>query len=431
MGCEEIILKYLSPNQDNEKNQIYFGPNLTLVQYFPGVIQLRKGSTSTTKNRSKAGSPIVASKLDFSWLWPDQEISAAPQAKIIEYSQYPEVRFSGFHQGSIHSPRALLKAEQHNYGQRVLALGISGEKTFGAVLTDVSSAALISELKECSPWEFNTLFQILPTGKPEASISSGSLIKELRELAGIQHSPVRLKRIDEPLEPINQGGQAGGWTLEALLGIAVNSKREPDKYGFEIKAVGSSRISLITTEPDLGFKAKHGLVEYLNTFGRPAQSGINKRVFSGVHKCGVVNSQTGALLSICHWDHERNQPNGEGQPDIHLTHVATGKLISGWTFKKVGDSWTKKHAGAVYVETKKIAGGYIYGPRTVVGKGTSALRFLQQVSTGAIFLDPGDSNSPSGGQHARTQWRINGNIQTTLLKRLTPLYENISEETLF
>lgn len=435
VGCEELIIKFLSENQDNEKNQVYLGPALSLAQYFPGALELRSASTSTTKVNSNNGSPIVALNLDFAWLWPNEGPSPAPHAKMIEYSQYPEVRFSGFLKESPHSPQALRRDEQDAYGQRALILGYSGEKSFGAVVTHASSPQAIAELQALPNWEVQSLFHYLNLSATTNTLDSSTLLAELRTIAGQVHQPRKLKRFGEPFELITVGGQAGGWTLEALLGIPMNAKSEPDKYGFEIKAVGGDRTSLITTEPDFGYRYDCGVEAYIARFGRDAQAGDGSRVFSGVHRCNQANSATGAMLTIENWDFKTNAPIGSGQPNIALVEVATGEVISGWSFAKIGASWMKKHAGAVFVQSTSVEGppsdGYSYGPLAYMGLGTSALRFLEQVANGIIFLDPGDSQKLGQSPHARTQWRIAGNIKTQLPKRLEPLYDSLQKENLF
>jgi MvaI/BcnI restriction endonuclease family len=435
LGCDELIIKFLSPNQDNEKNQIYLGPRLAIAQYFPGTLELRSASESQKKPHSNSGSAIVSLSLDFYWVWPNQNPNPAPAAKMIEYSQYPEVRFSGFLQNSPNSPRALRRAEQDFFGQRVLVLGIAGDKTYGTVVTQRNASGLLDKLDVQPAWPLQGLLRRLKLSNAQTVLDSDALISELKGITKTIHEPRKLKRLGQPVEYIPVGGQAGGWTLEALLGIPMNAKSAPDKYGFEIKAVGGDRTSLITTEPDFGYRSEEGIEAYLAKFGRQARASATSRVFSGVHRCNVLNKATGAMLTIENWDFTTNSPTGEGQPNIALVHQDTGKIISGWTFAKIGASWSKKHAGAIFVQSTAVRGesssGYAYGPLAYLGIGTSALRFVAQVANGTIFLDPGDSQKIGSSPHARTQWRISGNIKSQLPKRLEPLYDTLTAEELF
>jgi len=437
-GCTELLVKILATNQDNEKNQIYLGKSLSLSSYLPGKVRLRMASTSTTKPRSNPGSPIVALELNFAWLWPNENPSPAPRASIIEYSQYPEVRFSGFLGGTNHGPDALRRERQDGYGGRVLILGVANEQIFGAVVTEAAEPTAFREVSALPSWGIDPLLKNLnlELANPRAIIDKDSLLEELRALSGRTHRPQMLRKSGEPVELVKGGGQAGGWTLEALMGIPMNSKSEPDKFGFEIKAVGGSRVSLITTEPDFGFRAEQGVSEYLLKFGRPARIGKGKLVFSGIHRCGDKNLRSGAHLTIENWDFAEGRPNGQGQPNVVLVATDTDEVISGWSFEKLGASWSKKHAGAMFVQTSPVRAvsgeveGYRFGPAGILGLGTSALRLVSAIGRGEVFLDPGDTMELGAKPHARTQWRIAGNITTNLPERLDPLYNQLTQESL-
>ena len=60
-GCEEILIKPLAQNQDNEKNQIYLGYSNQLFSIFPGKVSFRAPSSSTDKRGSKLGKSIIES----------------------------------------------------------------------------------------------------------------------------------------------------------------------------------------------------------------------------------------------------------------------------------------------------------------------------------------------------------------------------------
>ena len=84
-GCTSAFLKPLALNQDNDKNQIYFGGASILTQLLPGAIHFRGSSSSTEKRASRAGSPIVEVQLRFSWLWPNGGVEPVPGARLINY----------------------------------------------------------------------------------------------------------------------------------------------------------------------------------------------------------------------------------------------------------------------------------------------------------------------------------------------------------
>lgn len=433
-GCSELLIKLLSPNQDNSKNQIYLGKGLSLAQYFPGELTFRVPSSSEAKPHSVPGEAITAVELDFYWLWPETAPSRARSTKLIEYSQYPESRLSGFLSGSPNAPDALRRDRQHLYGQRVLVLGKTSDSVFGAVITEEFSSNLVHQLMKVPNWDFQPILKFLPISKESTRLDLAQLLFELKAISGRPQTPQILRREGLETEQIPGGGQAGGWTLEALLGVPRNSASAPDKYGFEIKAVGGTTTSLITTEPDSGFRATNGVEAYLKKFGRAGQAGGGKIVFSGRHKCNVPNEASGAMLTINHWDFSSNTPSNTGTPELVLIHQESDEVISGWSFAKLGQSWSKKHAGAVYVETKANRGtgtsveSYTFGGLSYAGVGTSVLRFYEQVAQGVIFLDPGDTQYPGKPPHARTQWRVDGSIQTLLPTRLAPLYDKFELE---
>jgi len=435
VGCSELLIKALSPNQDNSKNQIYLGKGLSLAQYFPGELTFRAPSSSAAKAHSVPGVAITAVEMKFYWLSPESAPSPAMDTKLIEYSQYPESRLSGFLNRSPNAPDALRRERQHLYGQRVLIVGKSSESVYGAVVTQAHSPGLVHELMKVPAWDFQPILRFLAITKDSSRLDLPQLLAELRSISGKPQTPQILRTAGSPTEQVPGGRQVGGWTLEALLGVPRNSASAPDKYGFEIKAVGGSTTSLITTEPDLGYRAMNGVEAYLKKFGRAGQAGGGKVVFSGRHKCNRPNSASGAMLTIDHWDFANNAPDNTGTPELILVHQKSGEVISGWSFAKLGQSWSKKHAGAVYVETTANRSGstvetYTFGEKTYVGVGTSVLKLYQQIAKGIIFLDPGDTQYPGKSPHARTQWRIDGKIQTLLPNRLSPLYDRFGLETI-
>lgn len=430
VGCTQAFLKPLALNQDNEKNQIYFGGASLLTQLMPGDLRLRGVSTSTSKRLSAAGSPIIEVALRFSWLWPGGPRSSAPYAKLIEYSQYPEVRFSGFLKGCARAPRALRRTEQDVFGQRVLVIGISGEECFGTVVTQKHNPALVAELLSQPVSPIHSLLRSLDLGGVAGGLDEAQLLNELRSLVSKEYTPRVLDSIGAEPRASQGGGQFGGWTLEALLGIPRNGDAAPDKYGFEVKSVSGSKVSVITSEADCGFRAEHGVRAFVDRYGHESAKTSGKRVFNGIHRCWAPNGQTGARLEIDHWNRETHLPTGTGDPEVLLLD-SDDAVMAGWSFDHLGQHWAKKHAGAVYVQTQSIhtdddgkADAYVFGPRVCLGLGTNVVRLLEAISRGIVHLDPGDRIGNDGRVKARTQWRVNGNVSSNLPARLQPLYDN-------
>lgn len=432
-GASDVIVKLLAPNQDNDKNQIYLGRGIPTSQLFPGKLSFRGLSGSAKSREDGPRSPIVSLALDFTWVWPDGNDAKAPAAKIIEYSQYPESRLSGFLAGCARAPRALRRTEQDLFGVRLLVLGIAETAIYGAVITEVESPAVATDYSHLNPWQHLPIFRVL-VAEEHDDRNIVDLIAEIDRISGPLFRPIVLRALDGIPDAIPATSQAAGWTLEALLNVPRNSISAPDKYGYELKSVGGSKVSLITTEPDFGVRHDLGMAKYLDRFGRQGTSNPRQRVFSGVHQSWEINAATGCQLEITHWDRVLESPDGSGEPSIVLRHVDTNSIVSGWTFAKIGASWMKKHAGAVYVETLKHSDeegvGYSFGPRVIVAEGTTALLFLRGVSRGIIRLDPGDRFDPEKGFKKRTQWRVQGSIESLLPKRLSELYFSVRVETL-
>ncbi|MGB9181659.1 MAG: hypothetical protein WCB68_20685, partial [Pyrinomonadaceae bacterium] len=117
VGCRRLYVKELAPN-DNSKNQAYFGSDFESLNIIPN----RGIYTETTSQRT-----IFKSRLDFYWLDEEGRLLEAPNAKLILYPQYPEVRFSGFLLGSRGAPSELWQPRKDGVTQlpkRLLFLGI-------------------------------------------------------------------------------------------------------------------------------------------------------------------------------------------------------------------------------------------------------------------------------------------------------------------
>jgi len=227
-GVSQIYVKELSKKQDNDKNQIYLGKD---IRGFPGRIKERSSSNSTSKRKSDFGKNKVELLLNFSWLDKTGKKCPAPNARIINYFQYPEIRLSGFLNGCSSAPDSLRRVRQHKYGKRFLCLGVNeNNEILGLV---------ISQLED----PLGSKFPDLPTSSLSSIIKTHSigyvgqnprdlLINELKEInRNGWHKSRRLP--PDHTQPIPfKGNQGGGYTLEALMGFVSNSNKKPDKYGY-------------------------------------------------------------------------------------------------------------------------------------------------------------------------------------------------------
>ena len=85
-GCNKIYIKKLSPN-DNSKNQVYFGGSFEILNILPISEIKNEEAGDWNKERFKAS-------INFSWIADDGNLFPAPNAQLILYPKYPEVRFS-------------------------------------------------------------------------------------------------------------------------------------------------------------------------------------------------------------------------------------------------------------------------------------------------------------------------------------------------
>src|SRR3990167_5355355 len=86
-GAKRFYAKRLAPN-DNSKNQIFLGSNFSSLNIIPyqEIYTDNKGISCSLRDRMKA---------DICFFWIDEEGKyLAPDAQIILYPKYPEVRLS-------------------------------------------------------------------------------------------------------------------------------------------------------------------------------------------------------------------------------------------------------------------------------------------------------------------------------------------------
>ena len=432
LGCSEVLIKLLAVNQDNEKNQIYMGYSLELLSLIPGKVSFRTPSESKAKPGSKVGKSIVEHSLEFYWIEDGKAPAIAPRAKIIDYFQYPEMRFSGFLSGCVNPPDALRRESQDGYGRRVLILGIADQKVYGTVLTDKTSS-LVDEILRSPTWPVHGMFrQLKISSSVEKEINPDQLLEELRSIGSIsRYESQILRTLGGSTEPF-RGTQGAGWTLEALLGIPRNSSGLPDKYGFELKAFLSTTITLMTPEPNFGYRHDKGLTAFLKKYGWPGTKNDGSQRFNGKHNTLGVYKKSGLKLEIENWDLLTNSPTGSGSPNVLLIDPKSKEIAAGWTFEKLAEKWGKKHAGAMYVTAHKymqepgpLASHYSFGPDVYCGRGTSALLLLKAIGVGAVYLDPGDRVNEAGEEKKRTQWRVSKGRGVSFASTLSPLYDGM------
>ena len=405
-GVARLFAKRLSPN-DNAKNQIYLGKSFEVLQLLPiGEIAPRP-STKT---------PILGATLRLSWLMHDGRHAMAPHSKLILYPQYPEVRLSGFLRGCEAAPSVLMNTRLSG---RILFLGVKSGSEIVAFAAPAGS--------ECSR-DFEHLFpdpedgvlvELPISGVAAEAGSPARLIRELRRIHESNWIDSKQLSADGSVKACN-APQCGGYTLEAELGVAKNGKAEPDFDGWEVKqhAVSSldappdgKPITLLTPEPSGGFYTDHGAAAFVRRFGYPDQNGIEGRLnFGGIFRVGSTAPLTSLRLVLRGFD----EPTGAMVDASGAVEIVDdeGTVAASWSFAKLIEHWSRKHALAVYVPSMKRdepRRQYRYGRHVRLARHTNGLMLLRAIASGAVYYDPAiklEVNGTAEATKRRSQFRV-------------------------
>lgn len=436
-GVTKVLWKPLQPN-DNSKNQPYFGGDFSALNSIPtGPLTLHKGTSN--KPSTRAGKSVIKAPLNFFWLSPTGYEFKAPNAQLILYPQYPEVRLSGFLQGSKVTMSGWMNSEKEGRTPgRHLILGIHPEGKILAYLAvpgSVIAKALETHTQETETTVFN---RINFSGK--SSDTKQLLLNELRQIhqAG-WHKSVRLKKDAlGNIAPANYlAPNGGGYTLEALLGVFPNGDSAPDFMGWEIKQYGvsscektaniSKAVTLMTPEPDGGFYKKEGVNEFVKKFGYPDKLGRENRYnFGGTHYANKENPSTKLVLQLSGF---RSNSKFDADGSLQLCSQ-DGEVAASWSFTKMLEHWKKKHAQAAYVPalaSKETPKEYFYCSPVYLAEGTDFSFYLNGINSGNVYYDPGIKlEKNAAGKEVskrRSQFRVR-------FKEVKSLYKKWSAENL-
>lgn len=420
-GVRTAYAKALAPKQDNEKNQIVLGGGLDgVANLFPARIVPRDASQSVAKRNSDAGTPKLEARIDFDWLSPNGHRTPAPNTRIIDYFQYPEIRLSGFLRGTDWAPDALRRQHQAQYGQRWLIMGTAADgRVIGLVLTDRDDP-LVEAMPELPRLGGRGLLRVLtvdaPAGADPAQLLHDEMVAIVR--GGWHWSRINRGGVVQPFS----GAQGGGYTLEALLGVAANGAKAPDRHGFEIKSFSNTRVSLMTPTPDLGFQGDNPFRAFMAKYGRPAQGDDGTTRFTGMYKAGVPNSGNGFELRVRGYDRATDTFGAADQVAVEIVDPVDGSVVAGWSLEKLANCWNAKHASALYIRSESRDGEssreYRYASSWLIGRGTDVWRLLRAIDSGLVFYDPADTLYPNGKTKVRSQWRINASGLSQAMSRL-------------
>jgi hypothetical protein len=425
LGAGKLLIKHLAAN-DNSKNQIYFGGGFDALNLIP------IGEVQADGKRFKA--PI-----DLRWMKEDQGYEIAPGAQMILYPQYPEVRFSGFLRGCSAAPSETLGSRDEG---RVLVLGIADGHVFAAALT--GDSRLASELGSPKVRARGTavgVFEIFELGAGPARNSLTSLLEALgrvHQLGWIRGQRLR----SDGSTAFTDAPNAGGFTLEAVLGVSANSDAAPDFMGWELKSMSikkagevpvGKRLTLMTPEPRAGYYRDEGVIEFVRRFGYPDLKGKADRLnFGGQFRVGETNARTGLRLELDGYSLPPGTTEGkitDPSGGLVLRDPETGLDAATWHFRDLMEHWNRKHALAAYVPAEVRKGKFRefrYGQTVFLGQQTDFLRFLGALALGRVVYDPGikveENSSGKPKEKRRSQFRISfGNLDS--------LYDKFSAES--
>ncbi|OUR63484.1 hypothetical protein A9Q79_10290 [Methylophaga sp. 42_25_T18] len=420
LGATNLYVKSLAPN-DNSKNQLYFGSHLTDLPFIP-TSDLIPSASKSNKGVDPKRKIKYQTAVNLFWVDVKGETYKAPNAKLIYYPQYPEVRFSGFLQGSeVNVSGWMDRYKQGTTMGRWLILGVTQNKEVYSYLV-TPECALSKELEVTDLIEISSVFRQIDIEHTGITDTRAALLEKLLEIHEMGWVAGQRLQSDKTIIPYN-ALNGGGYTLESLLGIPPNSDAEPDYLGWEVKQFGVSKFprtrarptTLMTPEPNGGFYKLHGVPDFVRSFGYPDMNGVPDRLnFGGVHRAGQLCKKTSLTMYINGFDAEESKiTDAEGV--ITLTDNK-GTVAASWSFAKVMDHWKRKHSQAVYVPCimRPIPGGgrsYHYGTNVELGKGTDFEMFLSAMFKGMVYYDPGikleNASSEKAKLKTRNQFRVN------------------------
>jgi len=423
-GATRFYAKRLAPN-DNSKNQVYLGGGFGALNIIPhGPI----GDDDT----ERAGSVRDRAKAAVQFFWIDElGVSPAPDAQLILYPKYPEVRMSGFLKGAERAPNVLMKSRDEG---RVLFFGICpDDRVLGHVVSREDPIALVFDAATTGQ-EPSGVFMDLETVRQGGANPKQTLLAALRRIYGKGWiASQKMGRAGVP--EFYSARNGGGYTLEAELGISPNGYAEPDFMGWEIKQYGvndfetyraRSPVTLMTPEPTGGLYRDEGVEAFLRRYGYADKSGKADRInFGGVYAADRgFHAETGLALRMTGFDAAIGKIT---DLDGGITLIdRSGTVAASWGFRGIMAHWNRKHAKAAYVPSlmQFPPPEYRYGAIVELCEGTDVLLLLAAVSAGAVYYDPGIKMENAGGGRPEIKRRSQFRVKHDSLGRLYRASEN-------
>lgn len=377
LGCDHAYVKVLGAN-NNSKQQIYLGADLRDLNWLPKGPLVQSAGTS---KKASAGGPIVSCAVDFWWL-TDEGPRSAPHAQLIAYPQYPEVRLSGLLRGANGAPSDLLDINRRGKEPgRVLVLAPWRHKSVIGLLVgpETELARFLTGLVENEEGLLG--FWSLEEGATERTLDT--VLRELGDLSRAGWIGGQRMRPDGLIVPYN-APNAGGYTLEASLGVPSNADRGSDIPGVgELKqlAQGSGRVTLMDMPPLGGAFCELDRESFFQRFGKANCAGTQFHF--------TVAKRRGYRFD---YDAEWRQPPGLGEAMFLLRRA--DEVVASWPLAHVAEHWARKHSRTILVrsESRRGDGGnreFRYSSAVQVFEGARLANLTRAVEEGKLGVDPG------------------------------------------
>src|SRR5690606_23997105 len=232
-GAGIVIFKILA-NNDNSKQQIYFGSDFKILQAIPTGDIYEDGY-------SERKGAIFKAKVNLNWVDLQGNVENSPGAQLILYPKYPEVRLSGFLRGCGLAPRHLMqpptteerKCRENRGANRCLVLGIRENSILAYVSSwdDSLSKEAAERILTGQSERYTSVFYEYADGVRTTSTRE-KLINRLREIYHMGF--IESCRLDSDGNRIPYVAQnSAGLTLESFFGIIPNGRSEPDFMDWE------------------------------------------------------------------------------------------------------------------------------------------------------------------------------------------------------
>ncbi|WP_017221304.1 MvaI/BcnI family restriction endonuclease [Moritella dasanensis] len=427
-GIRRLLFKRLSPN-DNSKNQPYMAGHLTDLSFLPTPEIIPSVSSSNKKNNKRSAK--FCAPLSWTWLSPDNLLFEAPNAQVIYYPQYPEVRLSGFLLGAkIDISRLMSPLKDGRSKGRVLFLGVREHDVIAylaspeSIISDKINSTVpdftegvFEELDFSNKGEEDQINEISITYLLQSN--KNKLLSELTRIHLKGWIPSKRYTADGTIIPYT-APNGGGYTLETELGIIPNGSSDPDYKGWEVKQYGvtnfqskaAKALTLMTPEPDGGYYVASGVNEFMQKFGYLDSKKEHRINFNGRHDALTLNKKTQLRLVVEGFNIEKRMMT---DPFGYIGLIdGNENIAASWSFSKLLEHWKNKHSRAVYVQSinqvVEDTKQYYYGKTVSLYEGCNINTLLNSIALGVIYYDPGikleNINTDKPKSKRRSQFRV-------------------------